>query len=93
MDTAASAVPQERTLALVNTYVVHTATMLNAFSVSCEQYLSKVHGVHMPRSPRASFVTTVGSCVLDGGGDPSECHIRVRCCCPCQQSISSSFRV
>lgn len=42
MDTAVSAVPKERTVALVNTYVVHTAAMLNAFSASCERSLSQV---------------------------------------------------
>lgn len=51
MDTAASAVPKERTLALVNTYVVHTAAMLNAFSASCEHSLSQVRSKHCPSVP------------------------------------------
>lgn len=38
----AMAVPDQKTLALVNTYTVSVARMINEFSVSCEQSLSKV---------------------------------------------------
>lgn len=43
MDSAASAIPDQRTVALINTYIVRTAATLNGFSASCEETLTQVH--------------------------------------------------
>lgn len=45
MESAASApaYPDQRTVALVNTYIVRSAEMVNDFSASCEETLHQVH--------------------------------------------------
>ncbi len=42
MSVCDGAVPDQKTLALVNTYIVGTAHMLNDFAADCEQSLSNV---------------------------------------------------
>lgn len=41
-DASIPGIPDQRTLALVNTYVVHTTELLNSFAISCEERLQDV---------------------------------------------------
>lgn len=51
-DASLPGIPDQRMLALVNTYIVHTSALLNSFATSCEE---RLQGVTLRRalSPRA----------------------------------------
>ena len=42
-DSSLPGVPDQRMLALINTYVVHTTELLNSVAATCEQRLLSVH--------------------------------------------------
>lgn len=67
-------VPDQRTLALVNTYIVSIARMLNEFSASCETSLSKVQTSLQAAETRLSLLEAqlahaAADTVTEGGAD------------------------
>ena len=53
-DSSLPGVPDQRMLALINTYVVHTTELLNSMAATCEQRLQSVHSKYAKTSCSSS---------------------------------------